>query len=199
MADPDDAVRRRRDEMLAPLVGPALRASKRLLQDEHNELLDSVRRTRGRVEASRILPDPEKQHVTWSAVVEPTIDQAYSVGRALTGHGGRPARAPRRLVAELAAALITPLRERLTAAIDAVVADGPYESQAELHAALGPVDQRGTANGEATTSKRSSRTSSPRRTRAERSTRHRPVRGCAGYPPKSDNAPTPTTTRWNRP
>ncbi len=138
-ADPDDAIRRRRDEMLAPLVVPALRASKRLLQDEHNELLDSVRRTRGRVEASRILPDHEKQHAAWSAVVEPTIDQAYSVGRALTGRGRRPARAPRRLVAELAAGLITPLRERLSVAIDAVVADGPYETQAELHAALGPV------------------------------------------------------------
>jgi hypothetical protein len=138
-ADPDDAIRRRRDEMLAPLVVPALRASKRLLQDEHNELLDSVRRIRGRVEASRILPDPENQHVAWSAVLEPTIDEAYSVGRALTGRGRRPARAPRRLVAELAAGLITPLRERLTVAIEAVVADGPYESQAELHAALGPV------------------------------------------------------------
>jgi hypothetical protein len=137
--DPDDAIRRRRDEMLAPLVVPALRASKRLLQDEHNELLDSVRRIRGRVEASRILPEPEKQHVAWSAVVEPTIDEAYSVGRALTGRGRRPARAPRRLVAELAAGLITPLRERLTVAIEAVVADGPYESPAELHAALGPI------------------------------------------------------------
>ncbi len=125
--------------MLAPLVVPALRASKRLLQDEHNELLDSVRRVRGRVEASRILPDLERQHATWTAVVEPTIDEAYSVGRALTGRGRRPARAPRRLVAELAAGLISPLRERLTVAIDAVVADGPYESQTELHAALGPV------------------------------------------------------------
>ena len=91
----DDAVRRRHDEMLAPLTPALLRASKRLLQDEHNELLDAVRRARGHVEAVRILPDPEKQRATWSAVLAPTIDQAYTVGRALTGRGRRPTeRAP---------------------------------------------------------------------------------------------------------
>jgi len=135
---PDDATRRRRDEVLAPLTVPLLRASKRLLQDESNDILDRIRRVRGRVEASRLLPDLENQHAAWSAVLAPTIEEAYTVGRALTGRGRRPTSVPRRLVAELAAALITPLRERLTAGIDAVLADGPYESATELHAALGP-------------------------------------------------------------
>jgi hypothetical protein len=136
--DPDDATRRQRDEMLAPLTSGLLRGAKRLLQDEHNELLDAVRRVRGRVDAARLLPDPEKQHAAWSAVLAPTIDEAYIVGRAMTGRRRRPASAPKRLVAELAAGLITPLRERLMTTMDAVVADGPYESTGELHAALGP-------------------------------------------------------------
>jgi hypothetical protein len=135
---PDDATRRRRDEVLAPLTVPLLRASKRLLQDESNDILDAIRRSRGRVEASRLLPDMENQHAAWSAVLAPTIDEAYTVGRALTGRGRRPTSVPRRLVAELAAGLITPLRERLTAGIDAVLAEGPHESVSELHAALGP-------------------------------------------------------------
>src|SRR4029077_11555701 len=136
--DPDDATRRQRDEMIAPLTTGLLRGSKRLLQDEHNELVDAVRRVRGRVDAARLLPDPEKQHAAWSAVLGPTIDEAYTVGRAMTGRRRRPAGAPKRLVAELAAGLITPLRERLMTTMDAVVADGPYESTSELHAALGP-------------------------------------------------------------
>ncbi len=134
----DDATRRQRDEMLAPLTSGLLRGAKRLLQDEHNELLDAVRRVRGRVEPARLLPDPEKQHAAWSAVLAPTIDEAYTVGRAMTGRRRRPASAPRRLVAELAAGLVTPLRERLIATMDAVIADGPYESAGELHAALTP-------------------------------------------------------------
>lgn len=134
----DEATRRRRDEMLAPLIVSVLRASKRLLQDEHNELLDVIRRVRGRAEPTRLLPDREKQHTAWSAVLAPTIDEAYTVGRALTGRRRRPTAAPARLVAELAAGLVTPLRERLTATIDAVVADGPYQEPGELQAALGP-------------------------------------------------------------
>lgn len=136
--DGDDATRRGRDELLAPLTSGLLRGAKRLLQDEHNELLDAVRRVRGRVDAGRLLADPEKQHSAWSALLGPTIDEAYTVGRAMTGRRRRPASAPKRLVAELAAGLITPLRERLTTTMEAVVADGPYESTSELHAALGP-------------------------------------------------------------
>ena len=138
-ADPDDGIRHRRDEVLAPLTEALLRSSKRLLQDEHNDLLDAVRRSRGRVDASRLLPDPERQHHAWSVVLAPTIDEAYAVGRALTGRGRRPSSAPRRLVAELAAGLISPLRDRLTASIDSVIADGPYEGPGELQNAVGPV------------------------------------------------------------
>ncbi len=135
---PDDAIRRRRDEMLAPLTDVLLRGSKRLLQDEQNDVLDALRRARGRVDAPRLLPDPERQHHAWSVVVAPTIDEAYTVGRALTGRGRRPTSAPKRLVAELAAGLVTPLRDRLTVTIDAVIADGPYDTPGELQSAVGP-------------------------------------------------------------
>jgi len=134
--DPDDATRRRRDEVLAPLTPPLLRVAKRLLQDEHNDILDGLRRLRGRPDAARVLPDPQNQHAAWSAVLAPTIDEAYAVGRMLTGRRRRPAAAPKRLTAELAAQLIQPLRDRLVVTIDAVLADGPYDSPTEQHAAL---------------------------------------------------------------
>ncbi len=136
--DADAATRRGRDEVLAPLSVPLLRTSKRLLQDEQNDILDRIRKLRGRVDAARLLPDVEEQRTAWKTVLAPSIDGAYTAGGVLTAPGRRSKSAPPRLAADLAAELISPLRERLTSSSDAVLADGPYESGAELHAALTP-------------------------------------------------------------
>jgi len=134
---PGDTLRRRRDALLEPLVPEVLRVSKRLLQDEQNSLLDAARRARGRHEPGRLLPEPLRQRESWTALLAPSIDAAYLGGRAAAGKTGRVTSAPARIVVELAALLVSPLRERLTATIESVVAEGPYESPNELQRALG--------------------------------------------------------------
>ena len=119
---------RRRDDLLLPLLPDVLRSAKRLLQDEQNSLLDTVRRTRGKQEANRLLAEPVRQRETWTALLAPSINAAYLGGRAASGKAGRLSRAPDRVVVELAAVLCNPLRERITTTIDAVVAEGPYET-----------------------------------------------------------------------
>jgi hypothetical protein len=132
----DDAVRGRRDAVLAPLVPNVLRASKRLLQDEQNLLLDAGRRARKGVEASRLLPEPAHHREAWVEAVRPGVDVAYSSGRTAVGRRRKPVNAPQRLLNELAGSLVTPLRERLITTVDDVVGRGPYASPAELHREL---------------------------------------------------------------
>jgi hypothetical protein len=134
---PVDPAKGRRDTLLGPLLPDVVRSSKRLLQDEQNSLLDAVRRARGKHEAARLLPEPVRQRETWTALLGPSIDAAYLGGRAASGKTGRVSRAPERVVVELAAALVNPLRERIIATIDTVIAEGPYESPIELQRALG--------------------------------------------------------------
>ena len=132
----DPAVRRR-DTVLEPLLPDVIRSAKRLLQDEQNSLLDAVRRARGKHEANRLLPEAVRQRETWTALLAPSFNAAFLGGRAASGKSGRVSRAPDRVVIELAAALVNPLRERITVTIDSVVAEGPYESPNELQRALG--------------------------------------------------------------
>jgi hypothetical protein len=134
---PGDAVRRRRDALVEPLVPDVVRASKRLLQDEQNSLLDNVRRARGRLEPDRLLPEPERQRETWTALLAPAIDAAYVGGRAAAGKSGRVTSAPERLLAELAALLVKPLRERVSTTIESAIAMGPYDDANELLRELG--------------------------------------------------------------
>jgi hypothetical protein len=69
-------------------------------------------------------------------VLGSATDVAYASGRTSVGRKRRPTNAPPRVLNELAAGLVAPLRERLTVTIDAVVAEGPYASPAELHREL---------------------------------------------------------------
>jgi len=134
---PGDAVRRRRDALVEPLVPDVVRASKRLLQDEQNSLLDTVRRARGRLDSDRLLPEPARQRETWTALLAPSIDAAYLGGRAAAGKSGRVTSAPDRLLAELAALLVMPLRERVSTTIEGAIAMGPYDDAIELQRELG--------------------------------------------------------------
>jgi hypothetical protein len=132
----DDRRRARRDATLEPLVADTVRAAKRLLQDEQNVLLDAARRARARIEPARLLPEPVHHREAWAAVLLPSVDAAYGAGRTTSGRARKASSAPERVVNELAAALIAPLRERLTATLGTVIAQGPYESPAELHREL---------------------------------------------------------------
>jgi hypothetical protein len=133
---PDDLRLGRRDAVLTPVLAELARVTKRLLQDEQNLLLDATRRARMRIEAGRLLPEHVHQREAWAAALAPGIDVAYAAGRTSVGRKRRAANAPPRLVNELAANVITPLRERLTVTIESVVGEGPYPSAAELHREL---------------------------------------------------------------
>jgi hypothetical protein len=122
--------------VLAPLLPDLVRASKRLLQDEQNLLLDGVRRARARIDANRLLPDPVRHREVWATTISSAADVAYGNGRTSGGRRRKPGSAPDRVVNELAANVIAPLRERLTATIENVVAVGPYPSVPELDRAL---------------------------------------------------------------
>ena len=94
------------------------RAAKRALQDEQNELLDTLRRQRRGVSLEKVLPPLVDQVAAWSEVLSPTLDRVYVEARAQTT-GERPAAAsaPRRLVATMAEMLVTPMRDRISAAV----------------------------------------------------------------------------------
>ena len=138
IAPPDegDRLRAGRDALIESLVPDVLRASKRLLQDEQNLLLDAARRSRGRIDANRLLPEPVHHRDAWAALLSRAVDRSYNGGRTAVGRSRRPTTAPERLVHELTASVLAPLRERLKATITSVLAEGPYEAPAELHRAL---------------------------------------------------------------
>jgi hypothetical protein len=126
----DDAgLRRRRDASVGAGVSELAPRVKRRLQDEQNELLDALRRQKGKIDASTAFPSAEQYLAEWASVLGPTVDDAYAAGRTLGGGRTRPA--PARLVTRLAALLVGGLRERALASLDAVVREGPYDGAAE--------------------------------------------------------------------
>jgi DivIVA domain-containing protein len=99
-----------------PLLGPLLKRAKRVAQDDQNALLDAVRRHKGRPTAAQVLPDMEALLASWGSVLRDAVDQAYAAGSEAAGTEGREA--DDGLLREAADSLVTPLRLRLTVAID---------------------------------------------------------------------------------
>lgn len=132
----DESLLARRDDALEPVRADLLRRCKRALQDEQNDLLDRLRRQRGKVEAEQLLAPLSVEVTDWADVVEPAVDEAYAAGRRAAGGGSAGAGAPRRLVSGLAESLVTPLRERLVATLDGVPGEGA-DRGAELVARIG--------------------------------------------------------------
>ena len=76
-----------------------MRRGKRALQDEQNDLLDGLRRQRGKIDTAKVLPPLEDQLARWAHVLQPAVDAAYSAGAgsvdgATTTQAARPG-APR--------------------------------------------------------------------------------------------------------
>jgi DivIVA domain-containing protein len=105
-----------RARVVDPLLGPLLKKAKRVAQDDQNALLDAVRRHKGRPTAAQVLPGLDALLVSWGAVVRDAVDEAYAAGSEAAGTDGRDA--DDALVRDAADALVTPLRLRLTVAID---------------------------------------------------------------------------------
>jgi DivIVA domain-containing protein len=106
-----------RNKVVDPLVTPLLKRAKRRAQDDQNALLDSVRRHKGRPTAQQVLSDDETSREAWGTLLRDAVDRAYGAGRAAAGAEDEPATPD--LVADAADAVVSPLRERLAAAIDA--------------------------------------------------------------------------------
>ena len=111
-----DDWRARRADAVDPLLAPLVKKVKRTAQDDQNALLDAVRRFKGRPHADQVMPDVEAEVGKWADVLRETVDAAYGAG--LAAAGALPAAAAADLTRDAAEALVMPLRERVTAAID---------------------------------------------------------------------------------
>jgi hypothetical protein len=130
----DVALRRRRDAAIDTALKTLAPRVKRLLQDEQNELLDAVRRQRGKGDPTDAVPAEAEQVAHWTEVFRPAVDDLYAAGRVLGGGRTRPA--PERLVDQLVRLLVLPLRERVVASLVAAVQAGPYDDLPELQRAV---------------------------------------------------------------
>jgi DivIVA domain-containing protein len=119
-----------RDEVLTPLRVALVRQVKLAIGNEQNEVLDKVRRHKGRLVAASALPEVEAQTAAWSAVVISAATDAYRLGRGSSDAGASgDAAVPDDLAADLARAMVEPLRDRLVATIDAAHEPGETSSQ----------------------------------------------------------------------
>jgi DivIVA domain-containing protein len=122
--DGDPELLARRDELLTPIANELVRHCKRVLQNEQNEILDALRRHRGRVTTDKLMPPLSQQVKAWSEVLAPAIVEAYAAARNAAAPDGEPVNgAPQRMVTGMVEVLVTPLRDRLLAAVDETLGD----------------------------------------------------------------------------
>jgi hypothetical protein len=122
--DGDPELLARRDELLTPIAHELVRHCKRVLQNEQNEILDALRRQRGRPTPDKLLPPLSQQVAAWSEVLAPAITEAYVAARTAAEPGSEPVDgAPERVVTAMVEVLVTPLRDRLLAAVDETLGD----------------------------------------------------------------------------
>jgi DivIVA domain-containing protein len=108
--------RTRRAKAIDPLMTALLKRAKRRAQDDQNALLDSVRRHKGRPSAQQVLGDGDAAREGWVKVLRDALDRAYGAGRTAAGASAEPASDD--FAGEAAEAVVVPLRDRLTVAID---------------------------------------------------------------------------------
>ncbi|TMK60567.1 MAG: DivIVA domain-containing protein [Actinobacteria bacterium] len=134
----DQSLRDARDSAVTGAFDVALRAVKRLVQDEQNDVLDRVRRARGRLDSDRVLPPLADQVAAWSGVLRAPFKDVYAAGGRAVAPERRPHPPAAKVVDPLVRdVLVQPLRDRLTAALEGVAAEGPYDGANELHRAAG--------------------------------------------------------------
>jgi DivIVA domain-containing protein len=129
------AAREAREEALDAATDELVQRGKRALQDEQNDVLDGLRRQRGKIDVTAVLPPPDEQIARWAHVLQPAIDAAYSAG-ALSVEG-KVGAAPRSLLTELASTAVTPLRDRLASSIESIDSRSPAEVEIAVAQRLG--------------------------------------------------------------
>jgi DivIVA domain-containing protein len=135
----DAAARATRDDALAPITDDLGRKAKRALQDEQNDVLDGLRRQRGRIDAGKVLPPAQDQLNRWAHVLQPAVDGAYAAGGAAVapGSGSPDATVPDELLTELTASVVSPLRDRLETSLGSIDARNPADAEIAIAQSLG--------------------------------------------------------------
>jgi hypothetical protein len=124
-----------RDAALAEATDDLVRRGKRALQDEQNDILDGLRRQRGKIDTTKVLPSLEDQLARWAHVLQPAVDTAYAAGA--DSAGGSVGAAPRALLTELATGSVAPLRDRLAGSLDSIDARTPADTEIAIAQSLG--------------------------------------------------------------
>jgi len=113
--EPSNPLAVRRDELLAPIVTGLARRLKRSLQDNQNDLLDSLR-AKGTTWSTDLLPDETEHLDSVTTAALPLIEEASDAGAAFIGADGeRPDGDALVAIAHgLAESVVGPLRKRLS-------------------------------------------------------------------------------------
>ena len=98
------------------------------MQDEQNDVLDGLRRQRGKIDVGRVLPSLDDQLARWAHVLQPAVDDAYAAGAATVASEGSHT-APRALLTELAASVVTPLRDRVAGSLGSLETSTPADTE----------------------------------------------------------------------
>ncbi len=86
-----------RDEAVAKVRSALGRRAKRALQDEQNELLDALRKAKGRPTPDGVLPPVDGQSETWADVLAPAVDEVYRAATRATSADARDRRCAARV------------------------------------------------------------------------------------------------------
>ena len=124
-ADADQAFIAARDAAVSSIESSLARRIKRELSDEQNELLSTLRSVKGNLTAIAFLPTPESQLERYEDIALPALADATEAGAAIAPVKGRSsARASvGDLAADLASAIVGPLRDRLERAVSESAGD----------------------------------------------------------------------------
>lgn len=134
----EDNVFTRRDATLTPLIVAAARKLKRVLADEQNDVLSTLRRAEPVRSLDTLLPWESEQVERYAGAVQADLEAAALAGAASVDSGTKAAHrkdiartnALRPAVDALAATVVVPLRDRIARAVDD--ADGDNEAIADI-------------------------------------------------------------------
>ncbi len=118
-SDADQAFVVARNEAVAAIESSLARRIKRELSDEQNELLSTLRSVKGNMTAIAFLPTPESQLERYEDIALPALADAAEAGGSIAPVKGRETSRASvgDLAADLASAIVGPLRDRLERAV----------------------------------------------------------------------------------
>jgi len=124
-SDADQAFIVERNAAVAAIESSLARRIKRELSDEQNELLSTLRSVKGNVTAIAFLPTSESQLERYEDIALPALADAAEVGGSISPAKGRETSrvSVGDLAADLASAIVGPLRDRLERAVSESAGD----------------------------------------------------------------------------